>query len=183
MNITVYCGASGGNDKAYTEAAAELGRWIAENGHRLVYGAGKVGMMGAVADAVLEAGGKAIGVIPKFMVEKNLEHPGLDELIVVDTMAERKGIMMKLGDVFIALPGGSGTLEEISEIASRCQLGLMDAPCVLYNVKGYYDSLKDQYDHAVAEGFLSEGNRRKISFIDSTEKLAALITASSEAPK
>ena len=140
-------------------------------------------MMGAVADAVLEAGGKAIGVIPKFMVEKNLEHPGLDELIVVDTMGERKGIMMKLGDVFIALPGGSGTLEEISEIASRCQLGLMDAPCVLYNVKGYYDSLKDQYDHAVAEGFLSEGNRRKISFIDSTEKLAALITASSEAPK
>ena len=110
MNITVYCGASGGNDPGYTEAARTLGRWIGHNGHRLVYGGGKVGMMGAVADAVLESGGKVTGVIPRFMMEKDLGHRGIDEMIVVETMGERKLKMIELGDCFLALPGGSGTL-------------------------------------------------------------------------
>ena len=175
MNITVYCGASGGNDAGYTEAAAELGRWIAESGHELIYGGGKVGMMGAVADAVLAAGGRVTGVIPRFMMEKDLGHHGIDEMIVVETMGERKQKMMDLGDVFIALPGGSGTLEEISEIASRCQLGLMDVPCVFFSVLGYYDCMEKHFDQTVERGFMSEGNRQKISFVCSVEELETLL--------
>jgi len=175
MNVTVYCGASGGNDRRYTEAAAELGRWIGANGHRLVYGGGKVGMMGSVADSVLASGGKVTGVIPRFMAEKDLGHQGIDEMIVVETMGERKRTMIDLGDLFIALPGGSGTLEEISEIASRCQLGLTHAHCVFFSVMGYYDQMKKAYDNMVDRGFLTPENRKKISFVESVDELETLL--------
>lgn len=177
MNITVYCGASGGNDERYTEAASGLGRWIAEHGHRLVYGGGKVGMMGAVADAVLASGGEAVGVIPRFMIERDLMHHGLTEVRATETMSERKAIMVELGDAFIALPGGSGTIEEISEIASHKQLGLIDAPCVFFSVMGYFDHAEELYDNMVEQGFLTPENRRKISFVKSLDELEKLLGA------
>ena len=142
MNITVYLGANEGNDPSLRRAAQELGTWIGKSGNGLVYGGSKVGLMGEIAQSALNAGGEVTGVEPQFFVERELQYESLTRLIVTRDMAERKAKMIELGDAFIALPGGTGTLEEITEVMSKVSLNQLDAPCILYNLDGYYDSLK-----------------------------------------
>ena len=142
MNITVYLGANEGNDPALKQAVQELGRWIGESGNALVYGGSRCGLMGEIAESTLNAGGKVTGVEPEFFVQGELQHEGLTELIVTKDMTERKTKMIALGDAFIAFPGGTGTLEEIAEVMSKVSLRHLDAPCILYNLNGYYDGLK-----------------------------------------
>ncbi len=155
MNISVYCGASLGNKDLYEEAARTLGKWIAENGHTLVYGGGKAGLMGLIADEVLLHNGKVIGIIPTFLMDRELSHPNLTRLEVVHSMSERKNKMIELGNCYIALPGGPGTLEEISEVISWARIGQHHNPCILFNVGGYYDKLKDFYNDMVTNGFFN----------------------------
>ncbi len=157
--ICVFCGASIGKRPAYRHAAETLGRALAERGIGLVYGGGKVGLMGAVADACLAAGGEVIGVIPQSLVERELAHPGATEMRVVGSLHERKALMADLSDAFITLPGGMGTWEEVCEVLSWAQLGLYRKPCGLINVEGFYDPLIAMFDHAVAEGFLAPQSR------------------------
>ncbi|MFD1416685.1 LOG family protein [Oceanobacillus jeddahense] len=175
MHIAVYCGASLGTDPAYQEAAKKVGKWIAENKHTLVYGGGKAGLMGVVADEVLANHGEAIGVIPDFLVERELSHPGLTSLEIVDSMTVRKNKMIALGNCYIALPGGPGTLEEIAEVISWARVGQNNNPCILFNQNGYYDSLARLYDEMVDNGFLSKQDRERILFSDSLEEMEAFI--------
>ncbi len=153
--VCVFCGSSIGSRPAYREAAQTMGAALARRNLGLVYGGGKVGLMGAVADAVLAAGGEVIGVIPDFLEAKEVGHRGLTELRVVGSMHERKAMMAALSDGFIALPGGYGTLEEFGEILTWAQLDLHHKPIGLLDVAGYYDPLLRLFDHAVGEGFLS----------------------------
>ena len=136
MNITVYLGANAGNDPALAEAVRELGSWIGANGHRLVYGGSRSGLMGQLAQSALDAGGTVTGVEPQFFVQQELQHDGLTELIVTEDMTDRKTKMIELGDAFIAFPGGTGTLEEIAEVMSKLALNHLDAPCIFYNLNG-----------------------------------------------
>jgi len=175
MNITVYCGSTLGNNTAYAERAKELGAWIAKNGHALVYGAGSVGIMGEVADAVIECGGKTIGAIPEFLMGREVDHRRLTEIHIVKDMHERKKLMIDLADAFIALPGGAGTLEEITEVISWQGLGLIEAPCIIYNVEGYYDDLRAYFDRMESEGFLAERPRAKVHFPDSLAEIKELL--------
>ncbi|MBQ3892464.1 MAG: TIGR00730 family Rossman fold protein [Mailhella sp.] len=170
MNITVYCGAHYGNDPAYAACARSLGAWIAASGYALVYGGGRVGLMGIVADAALAGGGKVYGVIPRFLVERETEHCGLTKLTVVETMAERKRIMLEQGDAYVALPGGSGTLEEISEVISLIRLNRLQKPCILFNACGFYDPLKLQLERMERDGFYKR-NRFSVCFADSLEAM------------
>ena len=164
MNITVYCGANLGNSPIYQQAAIRLADWIAQNGYSLVYGGSKVGLMGLIADRVLAQQGKVIGVIPEFLQQREIAHQGLSELIVVNNMAERKAKMLELGDACIALPGGAGTLEEISEVYSWARIGKNPNPCILFNEKGFYDPLKTLFENMVNAGFLSQSDFSKLLF-------------------
>ncbi|MBR7926723.1 TIGR00730 family Rossman fold protein [Aerococcaceae bacterium zg-ZUI334] len=166
MKVTIYCGASTGRNPIYSERTTELALWMSENHYDLVYGGGNVGLMGIMADTVIENGGRAIGVMPTFLVEREIAHQNLSELIVVEDMPQRKAKMMMLGDAFIALPGGPGTLEEISEVISWARIGQNDKPCVLFNINGYFDQLKAMFDHMVAEDFLSQSDRDNVLFSD-----------------
>jgi uncharacterized protein (TIGR00730 family) len=157
--ICVYCGSSPGRDPAYARAAAAMGRTLAERGVGLVYGGGAVGLMGAVADAALAAGGEVCGVIPQALLDREIGHRGLTELRVVGSMHERKLLMAELAAGFVALPGGMGTLEELFEIYTWTQLGLQSKPLGLVNVHGYYDRLAAFLDHAVAERFVTPAHR------------------------
>jgi uncharacterized protein (TIGR00730 family) len=158
-SLCVFCGSSAGHEPAYTEAARTLGRTLAGAKIRLVFGGGRVGLMGEVANAALAAGGEAIGVIPNFLVEREIAHTGLTDLHVVGSMHERKAMMSGLSDGFVALPGGTGTLEEFFEVLTWAQLGEHAKPCGLLNVAGYYDPLLSVLDHMVGKGFLSKSNR------------------------
>jgi uncharacterized protein (TIGR00730 family) len=158
-SLCVFCGSSTGHEPAYTEAARTLGRMLATSGKRLVFGGGRVGLMGEVANAALAAGGEAIGVIPNSLVEREIAHTGLTDLRVVGSMHERKAMMSDLSDGFVALPGGTGTLEEFFEVLTWAQLGEHAKPCGLLNVAGYYDPLLSVFDHMVGKGFLSESDR------------------------
>jgi len=160
--ICVYCGSSEGRDTAYVEAARALGWTLAERGIDLVYGGGHVGLMGAVADATLDAGGDVYGVMPQALVDREIAHEGVTELVVVDSMHERKARMADLADGFVALPGGFGTLEELMEVLTWAQLGFHRDPCGLLDVGGYYASLVDFFDHQVEEGFVSADHRRMV---------------------
>jgi uncharacterized protein (TIGR00730 family) len=160
--ICIFCGASPGRVPAYLELAAAVGEALARRGIGVVYGGGRVGMMGAVADAALAAGGEVIGVIPRRLVDRELAHPGLTSLRVVDTLHERKAEMAALADGFIALPGGLGTLEELAEVASWAQLDLHAKPIGLLGRAGYWDALLAWLDHAVTEGFLAPEHRRLV---------------------
>lgn len=175
MNITVYLGANTGNDPAFLPAVQELGNWIGANGHALVYGGSKSGLMGALADSVLEAGGHVTGVEPSFFIEAEFQHDGINDLIVTSDMAGRKAKMIELGDAFIAFPGGTGTLEEIAEVMSRVALGQLDAPCILYNLNGYYDGLRTQLAHMIELGLSSEARQRGIYFADDLEQIRQLL--------
>src|SRR5918999_1249285 len=157
--LCVFCGSSPGARPAYGEAAEELGRLLAAEGIGLVYGGGKVGLMGRLADAVLAEGGDAIGVLPEALVEKEIGHAGLSDLRVVGSMHERKALMADLADGFVALPGGLGTVEELFEVYTWAQLGLHRKPCALLDVEGYYDGIARFLAHAVEQRFLREDHR------------------------
>lgn len=162
QNICVYCGSNAGKSPDYLLAAGELGRELVSRGLGLVYGGASIGVMGAVANAVVEAGGRAIGVIPHSLATREIAHQGLDELIVVASMHERKAKMAELSSGFIALPGGWGTIEEIFEALTWAQLGFHDKPCGLLNVAAYYDHLGSFLDHAMQERFVREEYRPMI---------------------
>ena len=164
MNITVYLGASVGNDPAFLPAVQELGNWIGSNGHALVYGGSKSGLMGSLADSALEAGGHVTGVEPSFFIEAEFQHDGIDDLIVTSDMAERKAKMIELGDAFVAFPGGTGTLEEIAEVMSQVSLKQLKAPCILYNLNGYYDHLKALLEHMIEKDLSSPDRQQGIHF-------------------
>lgn len=154
MNITVYSASSGQVPEKYVEAARELGRLIARGNHTLVNGAGRTGLMGAVTDACLAEGGRAVGIIPQFMVEQHWQHEGMTELIVTPDMHCRKERMAEMSDACIALPGGVGTLEELLEVITWKQLGLYVKPIVILNTDGYYDPLLKLLRRAVDERFM-----------------------------
>lgn len=160
---------------AYIEAARAVGTALAAQGLGLVYGGSKVGLMGAVADATLAAGGEAIGVIPEFLAAKEIAHTGLTQLHVVRSMHERKALMADLSDAFVALPGGYGTLEELLEILTWGQLGLHRKPIALLNTEGYYDPLLGLFDHATREGFLSPTLRGLALQVTDPAKLIELL--------
>jgi len=157
--ICVFCGSSPGHDPRYLEAARTMGQTLARRGLGLVYGGGSVGLMGAVADAALAAGGEVIGVIPEVLQIRELAHRSLTTLHVVGSMHERKALMAELSDGFVALPGGMGTLEELSEVLTWAQLGLHARPIGLLDVAGYYQPLADFFDRAVGAGFLRPAHR------------------------
>lgn len=175
MNITVYLGASVGNDPAFLPAVRQLGTWIGSNGHALVYGGSKSGLMGALADSVLEAGGHVTGVEPSFFIEAEYQHDGIDDLIVTSDMAKRKAKMIELGDAFVAFPGGTGTLEEIAEVMSAVSLGHLSAPCILYNLGGYYNDLKALLEHMIDKGLSSPRRQHGIYFADDLREIASII--------
>jgi uncharacterized protein (TIGR00730 family) len=152
--ICVFCGSNSGTRPEYTQAAENVGRLLVKQGCSLVYGGGKVGLMGTIADTVLAAGGEVIGVIPHALMLKEVGHTGLTKLRIVNTMHERKALMAELSDAFIALPGGYGTLDEFCEILTWAQLGLHNKPCGILNVNGYFDPLIELFQKSVAEGFL-----------------------------
>ena len=157
--ICVFCGSNPGVNPVYKNAAAGLGRLLTERKIELVYGGGNVGLMGVLADAALEVGGRVIGVIPESLMAKEVAHQGLTELCVVGSMHERKALMADLAEGFVALPGGYGTFEEFCEVVTWSQLGLHAKPCGVLNVERYYDPLLALFDHAVKEGFLRSDNR------------------------
>ena len=157
--ICVFCGSSSGTREIYVQSAREVGRLLCEREIELVYGGGKVGLMGAVADACLSAGGRVIGVIPQLLVDKEVAHQGLTELRVVQTMHERKAMMADLADAFLALPGGFGTWDELCEVVTWSQIGIQRKASAILNVNGYYDPLLAMADRAVSEGFLRDAYR------------------------
>ena len=173
--LCVFCGANSGHDPRYGEAAAALGRGIAQAGLGLVYGGASIGLMGAVADAALAEGGEVIGVIPQTLVAREVAHHGLSDLRVVTSMHERKALMADLSDGFIALPGGVGTLEELFEVWTWSHLGLHRKPCGLLDVAGFYSSLGRFIDHVQQEGFLRDGVRNMLLMAeDPTQMIAAM---------
>ncbi|TBR39231.1 MULTISPECIES: TIGR00730 family Rossman fold protein [Dyella] len=164
--LCVYCGSSSGRHPEYVEQARAFGTEMARRGITLVYGGGKVGLMGTVADAVLEAGGKVVGVIPRQLVEREVAHPGLTEMHVVETMHQRKTRMFELSDAFVALPGGFGTMDEMFEMLTWAQLGLHQYPCAFFDSRGYYRQLRTMMDHMVQESFVRAEQRDAIWFGD-----------------
>lgn len=170
-NLCVYCGSNPGRQDIYIEAARELGRTMARQGIGLVYGGASVGIMGAIADAVMQAGGQAVGIIPESLMRKELAHRGLTELHVTQSMHERKRMMADRADAFVALPGGAGTLEEIFEVWTWAQLGHHTKPCALFNVGGYYDGLARFLDHMVAEQFVRAEHREMLIVENDPQRL------------
>ena len=175
MNITVYLGANEGNDPALGQAVRELGRWIGESGYTLVYGGSKTGLMGDIAGSVLAAGGEVIGVEPQFFMDAGFQYDGLTELIVTKDMAERKTKMIELGDAFIAFPGGTGTLEEITEVISKLSLGQLDAPCILYDLNGYYQPLHQLLQQMITMGLSTPARQRNITFAADLAQIRAIL--------
>ncbi len=173
--VSVYCASSSQVDQAYFEAAAKLGALLAKNGVTLVYGGGAVGLMGAICDAVKAQGGKAIGVIPRFMVEKGWLRPGLDEVIEVETMAERKRIMAEISDASIALPGGVGTFDELMDIVALKKLGLYLKPVVVMNTRDYYQPLAELLEKSVSERFQGEKFRYVWKMVNTPEEAVETI--------
>jgi uncharacterized protein (TIGR00730 family) len=157
--VCVFCGSRGGSRPSYKAAARSMGSALARRRLRLVYGGGRVGLMGALAGAALEEGGEVVGVIPKALVEREVGHTGLSKLHIVGSMHERKKLMADLSDGFIALPGGYGTLEEFLEVLSWAQLGIHEKPCGLLDVDGFWQHLSSLFDKAVEEGFVSPNHR------------------------
>jgi uncharacterized protein (TIGR00730 family) len=160
--ICIFCGSANGARPAYVAAAREMGTQIAQRGYELVYGGGRAGLMGIVADAALEAGGSVIGVIPTALVEKETDHQGLTKLHIVSSMHERKAMMADLTDAFVALPGGFGTLDEFCEIVTWAQLGYHRKAACILNTEGYYDKFLDFLDYSITQGFIRDQHRAMI---------------------
>lgn len=171
MNICIFCGSGAGNSPVYADAAKEMASLLCETGSTLVYGGGNIGLMGVLADQILSRGGKVIGIIPDFLMQKEVGHVGLTQLEVVGSMHERKRRMADLADAFIALPGGWGTLDELAEILTWKQLGLIHASVGILNTHNYFDSLLSQMETMVKEGFLQSKNLQEIRVADSPKKL------------
>jgi uncharacterized protein (TIGR00730 family) len=169
--LCVFCGSSAGNRPFYRQTAEQLGRGLASSGIALVFGGGRVGLMGLLADSVLQGGGEVIGVMPRPLVEKEIAHTSLTQLHVVETMHERKALMADLADAFVLLPGGFGSWEEFCETVTWLQLGMHRKPCGILNVAGYYDSLLALMAHAVAEGFLAAPHKEMVIVQDNVESL------------
>lgn len=181
--IAVYCGSSPGCDPAFAAAARELGRTLAERKIGLVYGGGKVGMMGVLADAALDAGGEVIGVIPHALVEAELAHPQASEMVTVATMHERKARFTELSDGFICLPGGIGTLDEMFEAWTWNALGYHDKPLCLLNAAGYWDRLTGFLDHATESGFMSTNRRAQLLLADTADEAIGHIERAAAEPQ
>ena len=162
MNIAVYCAASQSNDSTFDERTEELGNWIAKNNHTLVYGGGNTG-------------GEVIGIMPKFFVEREIAKKDITKLHIVETMSQRKNKMIELSEVYIALPGGPGTLEEIAEVVSWIRVGQTNGICIFYNMEGYYDHLEAFFNHMVTTNLLSQEDRNQIYFVKSLEEIEKLI--------
>ena len=192
MRIAVYCGSRSGDDPGFVEAARELGTWIGQHGHTLVYGAGFVGMMGALSEAVQEQGGGIIGVIPQFMVDEGWQKPdltltddeaagtaaadaGIGVLFITDSMSSRKAKMLDLSDVYVALPGGPGTIEEITEAISLSCVHQHEKECILLNLDGYYDSLLLLYEDLIARDFTDRELLQHVHFAETVEEVIRLI--------
>lgn len=174
QRLCVFCGSRVGANGLYQQAAAELGRLLVQRGYGLVYGGGHVGLMGVIADAVLQHGGEVIGVIPEAMVGRELAHTGLTHMHVVPSMHARKARMAELSDAFIAMPGGYGTFDELFEIISWALLGIHQKPIGLFNVAGYFDAMLACVEHAIAEGFIAPEHRQ---LTVSADQPAALLDA------
>ena len=175
MRVCVYCGSSAGDEPRFAAAARSLATQLARARIGVVYGGGRVGLMGALADAALAAGGEVIGIIPRFLEDREIAHAAVD-LRVVESMHERKAMMAELSDAFVALPGGFGTLEEFFEIVTWVQLRLVDAPCILVNVGGYFDPLIAMIDAASANGFISARNRAIVDSVPTPEDALRRLT-------
>ena len=175
MNITVYLGANEGKDPSLKTAVRELGTWIGESGSRLIYGGSKSGLMGELAESVLQAGGGVIGVEPQFFIDMEYQYDEITELIVTKDMTERKMKMIELGDVFIAFPGGTGTLEEIAEVMSKVSLKHLAAPCILYNLNDYYDGLQTLLRHMTEMGLSSPERQEGIYFAKDLSEIREII--------
>lgn len=175
MNITVYLGANEGKDATLKMAVRELGTWIGESGSRLIYGGSKSGLMGELAESVLQAGGEVIGVEPQFFIDMEYQYDEITELIVTKDMTERKMKMIELGDVFIAFPGGTGTLEEIAEVMSKVSLKHLTAPCILYNLNDYYDGLQTLLRHMTEMGLSSPERQEGIYFAKDLSEIREII--------
>ena len=173
--IALYCGSRTGNKPIYRDTAIELAQHIATQGFGIVYGGASIGLMGQVADTVLEHGGEVVGVIPEFMLDYEIAHSQLTELHIVKSMHERKALMAERASAFIALPGGLGTFEEILEIATWGQLNQHQKPMIIYNVNRFYDALIAQLDHAVDEGFLPPQHRAKLIICENPEQISSVI--------
>lgn len=173
--LCVFCGSSAGARPIYLDAARALGRALAERGCGLVYGGSSIGLMGAAADAALAAGGEVVGVIPRSMVDREIAHEGLTAQHVVETMHERKALMTRLSDGFLALPGGHGTLDELFEALTWSQLGIHEKPIGLWDVGGYFSPLLAMLDHAVAEGFVRPHDRARLHAAGSLEELFPIL--------
>ncbi|MDI9243828.1 TIGR00730 family Rossman fold protein [Marinobacter sp. CHS3-4] len=175
MNIAVFCGSRAGNDPGFYEAAELFGHTMASQGHSLVFGGGKVGLMGCIADAVLAGGGKAFGVIPESLRDRELAHTGLTRLDVVSSMHERKALMAEQADAFVALPGGPGTMDEIFEAWTWAQLGYHDKPCAFLNVNGYYDQLLAFLKTMTQSGFLKPEHADMVIVEENADALIAAL--------
>ena len=176
MKTTVYLASSMGNP-IYRDSVEAFGDWMAQKGYDLVYGGSQTGLMGLLADRVLAHGGKVYGIMPDFLQKREEVHQGLTQLRIVADMDERKRLLMEMGDVLVAFPGGPGTLEEISQAISWARVGQHDKPCLLFNANGYYDSLKIQFDQMVSAGFLTTADRDKVLFVDSLQALEEVISS------
>ena len=180
MNIAVYLGALEGNDPMLAEAVRELGMWIGNSGNTLVYGGSKTGLMGMLAESTLSSGGNVIGVEPQFFIDKEFQYDGLTELIITKDISERKNKMIELGDAFIAFPGGTGTLDEITEIMTKVALKQINTPCIVYNLNGYYDSLKVLLDHMIEMGLSTSDKQEKIYFANNLSEIDEILTDTNE---
>ncbi|MCL4126851.1 UNVERIFIED_CONTAM: hypothetical protein GTU68_050861 [Idotea baltica] len=174
-SICVFCGSNPGNQSIFSEQAIALGQVLVKKNIKLIYGAGNVGLMGVIADAMLKENGEVVGVIPHFLMAKEVGHTGLSELIEVETMHQRKQIMADLSEGFIAMPGGFGTMDEVCEILTWAQLGLHAHPIGLLDVEGYYQPLIQLFDNMVAKGFLHPKNRELVLMHEDPEKLLELM--------
>ena len=171
MKVCVFCGSSMGNDPRYQEAAAQLGEVLAQNDCTLYYGGANVGLMKIIADKMLEKGKRVVGIIPKLITDMEIAHEGVTEMMEVDSMSERKLMLINESDAFIAMPGGFGTLDELFEITVLNQLRITDKPVALYNTLNYYDSMMQFVNHAVSQGFIRKEHRDNIIVSDNPETL------------
>jgi uncharacterized protein (TIGR00730 family) len=183
MDIAIFCGSSAGHDPAFAEIARKAGKTLAQSGIGLVYGGGKVGLMGVIADAALEAGGRVTGVITRSLLEGELGHKGLTRLEVVETMHERKQLMADLSDAFLALPGGAGTLDEMFEQWTWAQLGIHEKPCAFLNFRGYYDPIIAMSKTMVREGFMKQPYHDMLGFSEDIDSLIAGFRAYTPPPR
>lgn len=175
MRVAIYCGSQMGKKEIYQQTAVEIGDVLAQQGHGIVYGGSKIGLMGLMANAALARGGEVIGVMPEHLQQRELAHPNLTELHIVDTMHTRKAKMIELADALVALPGGCGTLDEYFEAFTWAQIGLHSKPVILYNIDGFYDALIQHFQNMMEEGFIRADQHHLLHVATTTDELLAFL--------